>query len=148
ARPLRPRRAPRAALGERRLRTRRRRLGRRDGGLRLVDDERRQLPDRRRHADRVPRADRLRARAGSRVRARRAARRDAPPPRRWPAGEGGALPESELSAVYALSGMRASSASPRATRTGSSSTRSSTSWKKPRTISRSAWARESPRAMR
>ena len=45
-------------------------------------------------------------------------------------------------------GMRASSAAASASRTGSSSTRSSTSWKKPRTISRSASARESPRVMR
>ena len=45
------------------------------------------------------------------------------------------------------SGMRASSAWPSASRTGSSSIRSSTSWKKPRTISRSASARERPRAI-
>ena len=45
-------------------------------------------------------------------------------------------------------GMRASSAAPSASRTGSSSIRSSTSWKKPRTISRSASARERPRAIR
>jgi hypothetical protein len=45
-------------------------------------------------------------------------------------------------------GMRASSASASASRTGSSSIRSSTSWKKPRTISRSASARDRPRAIR
>ena len=45
-------------------------------------------------------------------------------------------------------GMRASSAAASASRTGSSSTRSSTSWKKPRTIRRSASARVSPRVMR
>ncbi len=45
-------------------------------------------------------------------------------------------------------GMRASSAAPSASRTGSSSMRSSTSWKKPRTIRRSASARERPRAIR
>ena len=45
-------------------------------------------------------------------------------------------------------GMRASSAAASASRTDSSSTRSRTSWKKPRTISRSASARDSPRVMR
>ena len=44
-------------------------------------------------------------------------------------------------------GMRASSASARASRTGASSIRSRMSWKKPRTISRSASARVRPRAM-
>src|SRR3954447_10531962 len=44
-------------------------------------------------------------------------------------------------------GMRASSAWASASRTGSSSIRSSTSWKKPRTISRSASWRERPRAI-
>src|SRR6185503_5549319 len=45
-------------------------------------------------------------------------------------------------------GMRASRAAPSASRTGSSSIRSSTSWKNPRTISRSASERGSPRAIR
>ena len=45
-------------------------------------------------------------------------------------------------------GIRASSAAPSASRTGCSSTRSSTSVKKPRTISRSASARGRPRAIR
>jgi PAS domain-containing protein len=49
--------------------------------------------------------------------------------------------------IYAC-GMRASSAAPSASRTGSSSIRSSTSWKKPRTIIRSASPRERPRAIR
>jgi hypothetical protein len=44
-------------------------------------------------------------------------------------------------------GMRASSAFPSASRTGSSSMRSSTSWKNPRTISRSASERGRPRAI-
>ena len=45
-------------------------------------------------------------------------------------------------------GMRASSAAPSASRTGTSSMRSSTSWKKPRTIRRSASLRGRPRAIR
>ncbi len=45
-------------------------------------------------------------------------------------------------------GIRASRAAARASRTGSSSTRSSTSWKKPRTIRRSASARVRPRVIR
>ena len=45
-------------------------------------------------------------------------------------------------------GIRASSASPSVSRTGSSSMRSRMSWKKPRTIRRSASARERPRAIR
>ena len=45
-------------------------------------------------------------------------------------------------------GMRASRAAPSASRTGWSSIRSSTSWKKPRTISRSASERGRPRAIR
>jgi hypothetical protein len=49
--------------------------------------------------------------------------------------------------IYAC-GMRASSADVTASRTGSSSIRSSTSWKKPRTISRSASGRERPRDIR
>src|SRR5881397_3345010 len=45
-------------------------------------------------------------------------------------------------------GMRASSAAVTASRTGASSMRSSTSWKKPRTISRSASWRVSPRLIK
>src|SRR5262245_61370048 len=50
--------------------------------------------------------------------------------------------------LLAHCGILASSASASASRTGSSSTRSRTSWKKPRTIRRSASARVRPRVMR
>ena len=56
--------------------------------------------------------------------------------------------EQQFTSGGYASGMRASSAAPSASRTGAISTRSSTSWKKPRTISRSASARERPRAIR
>ncbi len=52
-----------------------------------------------------------------------------------------------LHARLQAAGMRASSAFATASRTGSSWIRSSMSWKKPRTISRSASPRDSPRAM-
>ena len=55
-----------------------------------------------------------------------------------------ARPEAQAQAC----GMRASRAAPSASRTGRSSIRSSTSWKKPRTISRSASERGRPRAIR
>jgi hypothetical protein len=53
----------------------------------------------------------------------------------------------DLKALETYCGMRASRAAPSASRTGSSSIRSSTSWKKPRTISRSASALVNPRAI-
>src|SRR4029079_5030727 len=63
-------------------------------------------------------------------------------------GTAGARHDVSMPARRQARGMRASRAAPSASRTGSSSIRSSTSWKKPRTMSRSASERGSPRAIR
>ena len=68
------------------------------------------------------------------------------PPADAPAAGDASGRSSNLGGAQA-SGIRESSAWATASRTGSSSMRSSTSWKKPRTISRSASERDSPRAM-